>query len=289
MDDFAKALEQHNYNFQKGELVKGKPFEYTKDGAYIDIGGKSPAFIPLKEVSVEPCDDIKTVLPPEEEKEFLIVSNQNDDGQVTLSIRQLKLKASWEELATISENNGTVEMLVTGTNQGGVIGQVKGLKGFIPRSHLLQRQNLENLVGQNLTGNILELKPEINKLVLSQRQAVQSALIQKILANTVETGTVVKLQPYGVFVDVGGITGLLHIKQISNSRIESLEQLFQVGQQLKVVVIDVDEINNRISLATKMLETYPGELVEKFDAVMENAEERFEQLKAKNTEETNNN
>lgn len=284
MDDFAKALEQHNYDFQKGQIVRGKAFEYTSDGAYIDIGGKSPAFIPLREASVEATDDIKTALPLQEEKEFLIVSNQNDEGQVTLSIRQLKLKESWDDLATISENSGTVQMLVTGTNKGGVTGEVKGLRAFIPRSHLVEKQNLDSLVGQILTGNILELNPDNNKLVLSQRQASQSALMQKIVPNSVQTGTVVKLQPYGIFVDLGGITGLLHIKQISNSRIESLEQVFKVGQEIKVVIIDIDEIKNRISLATKMLESYPGELIEKFDVVMENAEERFENLKSQQPE-----
>lgn len=284
MEDFAKALEQHNYDFQKGQIVRGKTFEYTSDGAYIDIGGKSPAFIPLREASVEAIDNIKTALPLQEEKEFLIVSNQNDEGQVTLSIRQLKLKESWDDLATISEKNETVQMLVTGTNKGGVTGEVKGLRAFIPRSHLVEKENLDSLVGQILTGNILELNPDNNKLVLSQRQASQSALMQKIVANSVQTGTVVKLQPYGVFIDLGGITGLLHIKQISNSRIESLEQVFKVGQEIKVVIIDIDEIKNRISLATKMLESYPGELIEKFDLVMENAEERFEQLKSQQPE-----
>ncbi len=284
MDDFAKALEQHNYDFQKGQLVRGKTFEYTSDGAYIDIGGKSPAYISLREASLDATDDIKTTLPLQEEKEFLIISNQNDEGQVNLSIRQLKLKESWDDLAAIAENNQTVQMLVSGTNKGGVTGDVKGLRAFIPRSHLVEKQNLDALLGQILTGNILELNPENNKLVLSQRQASQSALMQKIVPNSVQTGTVVKLQPYGLFVDLGGITGLLHIKQISNSRIDSLEQVFQVGQEIKVVIIDIDEIKNRISLGTKMLESYPGELIEKFDVVMENAEERFEQLKAKHAE-----
>lgn len=284
MDDFAKALEQHNYDFQKGQLVRGKTFEYTSDGAYIDIGGKSPAYISLREASLDATDDIKTTLPLQEEKEFLIISNQNDEGQVNLSIRQLKLKESWDDLAAIAENNQTVQMLVSGTNKGGVTGDVKGLRAFIPRSHLVEKQNLDALLGQILTGNILELNPENNKLVLSQRQASQSALMQKIVPNSVQTGTVVKLQPYGLFVDLGGITGLLHIKQISNSRIDSLEQVFQVGQEIKVVIIDIDEIKNRISLGTKMLESYPGELIEKFDLVMENAEERFEQLKAKQAE-----
>ncbi len=284
MDDFAKALEEHSYDFQKGQIVRGKVFEYTSDGAFVDIGGKSPAFVPLREASLEGTNDLSTCLPLQEEQEFLIISNQNDEGQVTISIRQLKLKESWDALAEIADNEGTVQMLVSGTNKGGVTGEVKGIRGFIPRSHLIEKNNLESLIGQSLTGNILEINPDNNKLVLSQRKAAQSAVMQKLIAGTVQDGTVVKLQPYGVFVDLGGVTGLLHIKQISNSRIESLENLFKFGQEIKVVIIDIDELKNRISLSTKVLETYPGELLEKFDLVMENAQERLEQMQAKESE-----
>ena len=284
MDDFAKALEEHSYDFQKGQIVRGKVFEYTSDGAFVDIGGKSPAFVPLREASLEGRNDLSTCLPLQEEQEFLIISNQNDEGQVTISIRQLKLKESWDALAEIADNEGTVQMLVSGTNKGGVTGEVKGIRGFIPRSHLIEKNNLESLIGQSLTGNILEINPDNNKLVLSQRKAAQSAVMQKLIAGTVQDGTVVKLQPYGVFVDLGGVTGLLHIKQISNSRIESLENLFKFGQEIKVVIIDIDELKNRISLSTKVLETYPGELLEKFDLVMENAQERLEQMQAKESE-----
>jgi small subunit ribosomal protein S1 len=94
-------------------------------------------------------------------------------------------------------------------------------------------------------------------------------------------GKIVKIQPYGVFVDFGGIAGLLHIKQISEGQVSALSNVFKIGEEVKVVVLEIDEIKNRISLSTKVLETYPGEFLEKKDLVMETAEQRLADKKAK--------
>jgi len=94
------------------------------------------------------------------------------------------------------------------------------------------------------------------------------------------TGIIVNLKPYGVFVDIDGVTGLLHIKEVSNTHIDSLTTVFKVGQTVKVVIKNIDEYTKRMSLSTKVLEEYPGELLEHFDRVMENAAERWEQIKA---------
>ncbi|MGH2415931.1 MAG: S1 RNA-binding domain-containing protein, partial [Microcystaceae cyanobacterium] len=82
MDDFAKALEQHDYQFEKGQVVHGKIFEYTSDGAYVDIGGKSPAFIPFKEASAKRVTHLSECLPLQADMDFLIISGQNEEGQV---------------------------------------------------------------------------------------------------------------------------------------------------------------------------------------------------------------
>jgi small subunit ribosomal protein S1 len=136
-------------------------------------------------------------------------------------------------------------------------------------------------MGQLLTANILEANQETNKLVLSQRKVMQAQAMTTIAKGTLCAGRIVKLQPYGVFVDLNGVTGLLHITQVSGTRIEALDKVFQYGQEVQVVVLDIDEFKNRISLSTKILEAYPGELLENFEAVMDNAPERFEQAQAK--------
>ena len=284
MDDFAKALEKHDYQFEKGQVVRGKVSDHGSEGAYIDIGGKSPGFVPLKEASSKGGTDLSECLPLDEEMEFLIISGQNSEGQVTLSRRQLELKQAWDDVTQIAESGKFVQMRVTGMNKGGVTGEVEGLRGFIPRSHLTEKEDLESLIGQLLTANFLEVDPERNKLVLSQREAARAAAIGKLARGELMEGKVVTIKPYGVFVDLNGVTGLLHIKQVSGSHVDSLPTLFQIGQQIKVVIFDIDEYKNRISLSTRTLENYPGEILEKMDEVMASAEERAEKARQKLSE-----
>ena len=277
MDDFAKALDQHDYLFKKGQIVNGMVIQYTSDGAYVDIGGKSTGFIPLKEATLDSSVDFVDVLSLNQEYKFLITSDQNAEGQVKLSIRQLQLQQAWDYVEELVESGQTVQMLVTRTNKGGVIGKVEGLQGFIPRSHLLERENLESLVGQSLTASFLEVNRENNKLVLSQRRAVVAEQINKIMERTLVTGKVAKIQPYGIFVDLDGVTGLLHITQVSGSRVDSLNTMFKCGQEIKVIILNIDEYKGRISLSTKVLENYPGEILDNFDEVMKKAPERVKQ------------
>jgi small subunit ribosomal protein S1 len=212
------------------------------------------------------------------------VSGQNEDGQVTLSRRQLAIKQAWEALTEIADSGKSLQMRVTGSNKGGVIGEIEeidGLRAFIPRSHLIQKDNFEALMGQLLTATVLELDQERNKLVLSQREAAKAAVVQNLQKGTLAQGRVSSIKPYGIFVDLeAGITGLLHIKQVSGTSIDSLTKIFQIGQTIQVVILEIDEFKNRISLSTKILEAYPGELLEKMGEVMENAAERLEQAQA---------
>ncbi|HCF26782.1 MAG TPA: 30S ribosomal protein S1 [Cyanobacteria bacterium UBA11049] len=276
MDDFALALEKHDYHFQKGQVVRGKVFQYENDGAYVDIGGKSAAFLPLVEASLKPltASDLSTVLPLQEEQDFLIVREQDAEGQVTLSRRQLEIQQIWERLAQMQENNQTVQVRVTGTNKGGVTVDLQGLRGFIPRSHLVERDNLEALKGQTLSASFLQIDPSNKKLVLSNRLATRSSSFSQLEIGQLVEGKVTSIQPFGVFVDLEGVSGLLHIKQISQNFIASLASVFQVGQPIKAVITDLDEGKGRIALSTRVLENYPGEMLEKMDEVMANAEAR---------------
>lgn len=273
-EDFAKALEQQSYDFSKGQMVRGKAFEYEPEGAYIDIGGKSPAFLPLREASVKPVRDLSEVLPLQEERDFLIVSEPNSEGQVTVSIRQMELKKIWDNLAEVQDNNQSVPVRVTGVNKGGVTVDVQGLRGFIPRSHLIERNNLEALIGESLSATFLEVNRDRNKLVLSQRLEAQSNRIRQLEVGQLVEGEIVSIKPFGVFVDLDGATALLHINQVSKNYVQSLNALFNLGQTIKAIIIDVDEWKGRISLSTKVLENYAGEIVEQMDEVMATAEAR---------------
>ena len=286
MEDFAQALEKHDYQFQKGQVVRGKVFQYENDGAYVDIGGKSAAFLPLVEASLKPltASDLSTVLPLQEEQDFLIVREQDAEGQVTLSRRQLEIQQIWERLVQMQENKQTVQVRVTGTNKGGVTVDLQGLRGFIPRSHLVERENLEALKGQTLSASFLQIDPSDKKLVLSNRLATRSSSFSQLEIGQLVEGKVTSIQPFGVFVDLAGVSGLLHIKQISQNFIASLASVFQVGQPIKAVITDLDEGKGRIALSTRVLESYPGEMLEKMDEVMANAEARANKAKKVVTE-----
>ncbi|AFY64805.1 S1 RNA-binding domain-containing protein [Geitlerinema sp. PCC 7407] len=279
MDDFAKALESHDYQFESGQIVRGTVFEYDSSGAYVDIGGKAAAFVPAREASLSSRVDLQTALPLNEARDFLIISNQNADGQVTLSVRRLELNRVWERLAEMQTNNETIAVRVSGVNKGGVTADAQGLRGFIPRSQLVEREDLDSLIGKTLTVKLLEVNRETNKLVLSHRQAAQAASIGQFEIGQLVEGKVVSLKPFGLFVDLGGTTGLLHIKQISQNYISSLQAHFSVGQAIKVVITDLDEWQGRISLSTRVLESYPGEILEKFETVMAEAGDRASRAK----------
>ncbi len=276
MEDFENALQEYDYEFTRGQKIQGTVVQITSDGAYVDIGGKSPGFVPTNEAALGFVNNLEAILPVGETREFLIIREQDSDGQVTLSIRQLALDQAWADIKETAETGKSTQMRVTGVNKGGVMGEVSGLRAFIPRSHLQQRDNLESLVGQLLTATFLEVNQENRKLVLSQRDAMRAVAMNSIEEGTLMAGKVVNIKPYGVFVDLDGATGLLHIKEISGARVESLNTVFEVGQAIKVVIKQIDEHQNRMSLSIKALESYPGENIEKFEQVMANAEERWE-------------
>jgi small subunit ribosomal protein S1 len=281
MDDFAKALETHDYQFQKGQIVQGRVFQIDHDGAYVDIGGKSSAFLPRDEAALRAVTDLSEVLPLNEKLEFLIIREQDAEGQVTLSRRQLEIQHIWEKLATMQENSQTVQVKVIGVNKGGVTVNINSLRGFIPRSHLAERDNLEALVGQSLTAGFLEVDRSNKKLILSQRLAARSSNFNLLEVGQLVEGKVTGIKPFGVFVDLDGVSALLHIKQVSQKFIESLEKVFQVGQPIKGIIIDLDEGKGRVALSTRVLENYPGEVLENFAEVMTSAEARANRANAK--------
>ena len=284
MDDFAKALEKHDYQFQKGQIVRGKVFQIDHDGAYVDIGGKSSAFLPQDEASLRAGTDLSEVLPMNEELEFLIIQDQDAEGQVTISRKQLEVRQIWDKLLEMQENSQTVQVRVTGINKGGVTVDLLGVRGFIPRSHISERDNLEALKGQSLTVGFLEINRETKKLVLSQRLAARSSNFSLLELGQLVEGKITGIKPFGVFVDLNGASALLHIKQVSQKFIESLEKVFQVGQPIKAVIIDLDQGKGRIAISTRVLENFPGEVVENFAEVMNSAEARANRAANKTTE-----
>ncbi|MBE7380265.1 MAG: S1 RNA-binding domain-containing protein [Leptolyngbya sp. SIO1E4] len=277
-EDFARALADHDYTFQTGSTVRGTVIGHGSEGAFIEIGGKSDAFLPLKEAALGRIENLEERLPLGEVYEFLIIRDQDSEGRVVLSIRRLLVQQLWEKLTQQQADSEFLDVKVTGTNKGGVIVDVEGLRGFVPRSQLSQSEDLEALVGSTLSVSFLEVNPEKNKLVLSQKAAARSQAMGRLGLGQLVSGTIASLKPYGAFVNFDGVTGLLHINQISKNYVDSLPALLQVGQAIKAIVVNLDEARNRISLSTKVLEKYPGEVLKEFDTVMADAENRIQDV-----------
>ncbi len=277
-DDFARALAAHDYNFQAGSVVKGTVIGHGSEGAYVEIGGKSDAFVPLKEASLGKAEALEELLPLQSEWEFMIIREQDNEGRVLLSIRRLLVQQLWEKLAQQQSEGTLLSTRVTGINKGGVIVDVEGLRGFVPRSHLSHPEDLEALIGTTLTVGFLEVDPERNKVVLSAKIAARSQAMGQLEVGQLVTGTVVSLKPYGAFVEFEGVTGLLHVNQISKNYVDSLPNVLKLDQPLKAIVVALDADRNRISLSTKVLEKYPGEMIKEPDVLFAEAEERSQNV-----------
>lgn len=275
------ALDEKTVSFEAGQRVKGKPFEYANDGVYVDIGGKSAAFLPVREAAMrEPsgAEELQNLLPPNVEREFIVLKEANADGQVTISIRQMVLDQAWKELAKAQEEKQAIAARVNGVNKGGVTAAVMGLRGFIPRSHLVEREDLDSLVGQTLTVVPIEVNRNAKKLVLSNREAAKVGLMARLKVNQLIEGKITGIRPFGVFVSFEGNTGLLHVKQMSQAHVASIEDLFSQGERIRAVIMEIDEWKGRIALSTAVLENHRGEMLENKATDMAEAIARHAQL-----------
>jgi small subunit ribosomal protein S1 len=272
-EDFAALLDQYDYHFSPGDIVAGTVFSMEPRGALIDIGAKTAAYIPVQELSINRVDDPHEVLQPNETREFFILTDENEDGQLTLSIRRIEYMRAWQRVRQLQEEDATVYSNVFATNRGGALVRVEGLRGFIPGSHISAKDTKEDLVGQDLPLKFLEVDEERNRLVLSHRRALVERKMNGLEVGQVVIGSVRGIKPYGAFIDIGGVSGLLHISEISHDHIDTPHSVFNVNDELKVMIIDLDAERGRISLSTKQLEPEPGDMPKNRDLVFEKAEE----------------
>ncbi|NEP19740.1 MAG: 30S ribosomal protein S1 [Leptolyngbya sp. SIO4C1] len=284
-EEFEALLDRYDYHFSPGDIVPGTVFSIEPKGALIDIGAKTAAFLPIQEMSINRVESSDEVLQSNETREFFILTDENEDGQLTLSIRRIEYMRAWERVRQLQGEDATVRSDVFATNRGGALVRIEGLRGFIPGSHISTRKPKEDLVGEALPLKFLEVDEERNRLVLSHRRALVERKMNGLQVGEVVIGTVRGLKPYGAFIDIGGVSGLLHISEISHDHIDAPNSVFNVNDEIKVMIIDLDAERGRISLSTKQLEPEPGDMVKNPDLVFEKAEEmaeryRQQQLKA---------
>jgi small subunit ribosomal protein S1 len=272
-EDFAALLDKYDYHFNPGDVVPGTVFSLEPKGALIDIGAKTAAYIPLQEMSINRVENPEEVLQSNETREFFILADENEEGQLTLSIRRIEYMRAWERVRQLQAEDATVRSGVFATNRGGALVRIEGLRGFIPGSHISTRKPKEDLLGEELPLKFLEVDEERNRLVLSHRRALVERKMNRLEVGEVVIGAVRGIKPYGAFIDIGGVSGLLHISEISHDHIDTPHTVFNVNDELKVMIIDLDAERGRISLSTKQLEPEPGDMVKNPQLVYEKAEE----------------
>ena len=272
-EDFAALLDKYDYHFSPGDVVPGTVFSIEPRGALIDIGAKTAAYIPIQEMSINRVDAPEEVLQSNETRDFFILTDENEDGQLTLSIRRIEYMRAWERVRQLQAEDATVRSGVFATNRGGALVRIEGLRGFIPGSHISTRKPKEELVGEDLPLKFLEVDEERNRLVLSHRRALVERKMNRLEVGEVVIGTVRGIKPYGAFIDIGGVSGLLHISEISHEHIDTPHSVFNVNDEVKVMIIDLDAERGRISLSTKQLEPEPGDMIKNRDLVYDKAEE----------------
>ncbi|KAL3903723.1 MAG: hypothetical protein SGILL_010340, partial [Bacillariaceae sp.] len=285
--DFEDAVSKTSYSFERNSIVKGVCLEYDNGGCIVDIGAKASAFLPVAESAlIQPLgSEIDDLVVLDKDMEFQIISEEDENGQLLVSVRRIQYRAAWDTILALQESDEVMEAEVIGVNRGGAICLVEGLRAFLPGSHLAGQLATEDLIGQKLPLKFLEVNQENNKLVVSNRKAVVEAQMQDLSRGDLVSGVVRALKPYGAFVEVGGMSGLLHISQISYDRIEDLEQVLQPGMPVKCMIIDHDKVNGRIALSTKSLEPNPGDMLKDPQMVFDKAEESAEKYHAKMEEE----
>jgi len=271
-EDFGSYLEKQTYSFGRGDVVKGTVVQFEYQGALIDIGAKSAAFMPLKEAALIPVGSIAEACDIDEVREFQIVSAENEDGQLTVSIRRIEYQGAWDSVLEAQTADGVFEGTILAVNRGGCIVNCMGLRGFLPGSHLCGVLPTEDIVGTTLQLKFLEVNQDNNKLVVSNRRAVVENSMTEVKRGDVVSGIVKAIKPYGAFVEINGISGLLHISQISYDRIDNLETVLSVNTVIKCMIIDHDKVNGRIALSTKTLEPEPGDMIKDPKKVFDMAE-----------------
>lgn len=271
---FDEAVAATDYSFNRNDVVTGSVVQYDKGGCIVDIGAKASAFLPLQEAAlVTDGTAIESLINIDEERNFEIISEEDENGQLLVSIRRIQYREAWDKVVAKQETDEAFDAECVSVNRGGAIFLVEGLRAFLPGSHLTGRLPDEDLIGQTLPLKFLEVNQDDNKLVVSNRRAVVEAQMEDLSRGDVIDGLVKALKPYGAFVEVGGMSGLLHISQISMDRINDLEKVLQPGQKIKCMIIDHDKVNGRIALSTKTLEPEPGDMIKDPERVYAQAEE----------------
>lgn len=249
--------------FSEGDKVKGTVTKIEEKQVLVDIeNSKVDGIIPISELSslhIEKASDAVS-----EGQELELVVTKVEEELLVLSKRKVDAEKAWESLEVRFHNGEVFEATINEVVKGGLVVDL-GVRAFVPASMVEDHfvEDFSDYLGKSLTFKIVELDREKNRLILSHRAVVEEektkekqGLLEKLEAGDVLEGTVQRLTDFGVFVDIGGVDGLVHISQLSHQHVEKPEDVVSQGDKVNVKVLSVDRDNERISLSIK--ETLPG-------------------------------
>ena len=244
----------------ENEVVEGEVTAVTKREIVVTIGGKSEGVIPVSEFRYDP--DVKVG----DKVEVYVESAEDKKGQLVLSHRKARTLKSWDRVNEAFENDEIVKGFVKTRTKGGMIVDVFGIEAFLPGSQIDIKpiRDYDQFVNQNIDCKIVKINQEFRNVVVShkalleaEQEAKRAELISKLEKGQVLEGVVKNITNYGVFVDLGGVDGLIHITDLSWGRVNHPEEVVTLDEKIKVVVLDFNEQQKRIALGLKQLTPHP--------------------------------
>lgn len=273
MDDYKEELEATFKKIRVGDIVTGTVIDVTDDQVMVDLKAYADGVITKENISADPDFNMKESIQPGDTITATVVAMNNGEGSLVLSRKEANDMMAWEKLQKMMEERTIVPVKINEAVNGGVIAYLEGIRGFIPASRVSDEyvEDLKEWVGKTVEATVITADEEERRLVLSAREAARekkqeekNKKISKCEVGAVMTGTVDSLKPYGAFVVLeNGLSGLLHISQISTQRIKHPGVVLKEGQEVKVKIISTAD--HKISLSMKALAEEGGEPEEVFD------------------------
>ncbi|HWO73693.1 MAG TPA: S1 RNA-binding domain-containing protein [Dehalococcoidia bacterium] len=268
--DMAALLAQEEANqyqsLRRGDVVEGTIIAITRDGVIVDIGAKSEGMIPVNEMHSLGAEPLRKVATGDKVVAF-VLQPETPEGEILLSLDRARGERGWRVLQQLFESGESFEAEVTGFNKGGLLVNVEGVAGFVPLSQLVGLRpersesgasGLQSAVGKTLRLKVIELNRRRNRVILSERGALQEwrsqqkeRLLSELEEGEVRRGRISSIRNFGVFVDLGGADGLVHLSEISWDRTKSPEELFKLGDEVDVYVMKVDAERKKIALSIR--------------------------------------
>ena len=250
------------HSIAEGTILKGRVLALKQDGVIVDIGYKCEGFVPIVEFSEEELKSMKVGNYIEVYVEEILDS----EGIVNLSKETATKIKTWDLLQRALQEGTSVEGVVVGKTKGGLFVNISGVNAFLPGSQidLKAPKDIDNLIGQKLLFKVLKLNNKLSNVIISrraileeERQRKKAETLEKLKEGVHIKGVIKNITDYGVFVDLGGIDGLLHISDISWGRINHPSEFFAIGDEVEVVILKYDEDNERVTLGYKQKKSDP--------------------------------